>query len=920
MVRDPATNLFGRERPLARLGDAVAGAMAGRSSFVLVTGEAGIGKTRVLRAAADAAGRAGMRTLWGTSAESGRSVPYLPLFAALRALVEDGAAEDRGVRLRRAPDDAALAVVRRALAGHPGASAVPPGLDTARFVEAVFDLLARRPTLLVVDDVHWADDSTLTVLDYLAHRAVDVPLVLLAAARDDQPAALAALAIADGRRFERLEIGRMSAEDVRRQATALLGDPIPVREAMELHHRSAGNPFFVEQLLAGAGPDGPTAPSPPSLRALILRRVAGLPPEGRQVVDAMGVVGRGVDAPRLADISGLDERATRDGLAAATAAGIIVPDELGFAFRHPLFAEVIESVLTGPDRRALHAAAARAAERVRADVAEIADHWWRAGHADRAWASAREAGMAAARSYAFAEARLHLERALATWPDTEPGRVECILEAARMAWLSGDPDRALELATDARAVAPGKVEAVVELGVYAWDAGRREEAVEAFTAARPLLAEGADPALRARATWGAGRAAVATGDPAAGAELGLDAARQALAIGDLVVASEGYALAAMSRGFQGRLDGLPWLDDAVELALRSGATFCTGHGYQFLVDLRGLEGSHDAALEAASHGIDACTRLGIARTHGSDLRGRAALLHIDRGALDEAVAVLDAADPRAFPSLATALVAMRRGGFERAERALDEAAGLGAIGGPGALGGWLELARLELAWLQSDASGARRWATAIPFVPGVWGADVGAWAARWRARLGVGNRSALLDAAAGHPDARRRAALVAEVDAAHSQPPDAARWSSAASAWDAALRPWEAAWARLDVAAAHFTARDTQAGRVALDGVVQTADALVSPPLRKHAADLARRARIRLEPVTRPTGSPDEPTEREREVLELLAEGLTNPQIAERLFLSPKTVGIHVSRLFAKLDAHTRGEAVAVARRRGMIG
>ena len=89
----------------------------------------------------------------------------------------------------------------------------------------------------------------------------------------------------------------------------------------------------------------------------------------------------------------------------------------------------------------------------------------------------------------------------------------------------------------------------------------------------------------------------------------------------------------MSRAFDGRLDGVPWLDDAVRPGGPwSGATFCSsGHGYQFLVDLRGLEGAEDVALDAASRGIDACTRLGIARTHGSDLRGRAALIRIDPG-------------------------------------------------------------------------------------------------------------------------------------------------------------------------------------------------------------------------------------------------------------------------------------------------
>lgn len=163
---------------------------------------------------------------------------------------------------------------------------------------------------------------------------------------------------------------------------------------------------------------------------------------------------------------------------------------------------------------------------------------------------------------------------------------------------------------------------------------------------------------------------------------------------------------------------------------------------------------------------------------------------------------------------------------------------------------------MELAWLRGDAAGAARWLAAVPPVPGVWGADVGAW---------------------------------------------------------------EAAWASLAEAEARFAARDSGAGKTALEAALATAIAMGAEPLRTQVEALARRARIRVGTPGRQRAQPDEPTERELEVLALLAEGVTNPQIAERLFLSPKTVGVHVSRLLDKLDAHTRGEAVAVARRRGLL-
>jgi DNA-binding CsgD family transcriptional regulator len=228
---------------------------------------------------------------------------------------------------------------------------------------------------------------------------------------------------------------------------------------------------------------------------------------------------------------------------------------------------------------------------------------------------------------------------------------------------------------------------------------------------------------------------------------------------------------------------------------------------------------------------------------------------------------------------------------------------------------------VELAWLRGDAAGAARLLAAVPPVPGVWGADVGAWAARWRARTGSGDAANLLAEAERHPDPLVRTAPALEVRAATARtdadPADA--WARTAAVWLDAERPWEAAWASLAEAEARFAARDSGAGKTALEAALATAITMGAEPLRTQVEALARRARIRVGTPGRQRAQPDEPTERELQVLALLAEGLTNPQIAERLFLSPKTVGIHVSRLLDKLDAHTRGEAVAVARRRGLF-
>jgi DNA-binding NarL/FixJ family response regulator len=175
------------------------------------------------------------------------------------------------------------------------------------------------------------------------------------------------------------------------------------------------------------------------------------------------------------------------------------------------------------------------------------------------------------------------------------------------------------------------------------------------------------------------------------------------------------------------------------------------------------------------------------------------------------------------------------------------------------------------------------------------------------------------------------AALVAEIEAigteAASIAGDAkgtgrsaiAAWARCAAAWREAERPYEAAHARLREARAAFACGDRDRARAALHEAADVADALGAVSVRILVDDLARRARVAAQAPRRTNPDPEELTPRELEVLRLLADGLTNRGIAERLFLSRKTVGIHVSRILEKLRAHTRGEAAAVARKRGLL-
>ena len=569
--------------------------------------------------------------------------------------------------------------------------------SAARLLESIHDVLVRRPTALFVDDVQWADASTIAVLDYLAHRAGSVPLVVVAAARDDEGGSLERLPIADGRRFSRLLLGRLSREDVANQVTGLTGSRPDPRTLERIFKRTDGNPFFVEQVVEGAAGPGGLDEVPATLRLFVQRRVNRLPPAVLEVLEALAVIGRRADLETIVAVAarddGMSRRAAEAAVRDAVASGLAIADQDGVDVRHPLVREVIVDALARSDRERLHRRAAETAAGRGWAATEVADHWWRSDDRRRAWSWALAAADVAESALAFPETRMHLDRAIERWPNDEPGRTEAMLRSARAAWLMGDADAALATVLAAEASAgPPTIELLLARGGYAWDAGERRLAAEAFDRTIDLTTTTTPPGLRATAYWGVGRARVADGRFDDAAAMARTSAEFALAARDEEAEASAWLLFAMCRGLAGSLDGIPDLSRGVELAVRSGVPSAIGHAYQFLVDLTGLDGRGIVAIDLARLGIDRCERLGLARSHGSDLRGRAALLLLEAGRWDEATDILEPAEPRAFPLLARAMLAMRRGEVGEVASTLAAAAVGGSIGGPGALGGWLELA------------------------------------------------------------------------------------------------------------------------------------------------------------------------------------------------------------------------------------
>jgi DNA-binding NarL/FixJ family response regulator len=980
----------GRTEELARLGDLLAHAAGGEPLVALVGGEAGVGKTRLADQLADTAAAQGVLVLRGGCVPLGEEgVPFAPVTEALRGLARaldpaelDAVAGSARAELGRLVPD---------LDRGDGAAAGPAvaGAGQGRLFELLLGvverLAARRPLLLVMEDLHWADRSTRDLVAYLATYLRGGPVLVLLTFRSDELHRLHPLRgllgeLARNRRVRRLELGRFSRDELAEQLAGLVGGDPPAGLVEEVYARSEGNPFFAEELvLAGAGV-GPAALRP-SLQEVLLTRVVRLGRSTQQVLAVAAAAGPGIAHPLLATVAGMDEAELLDGLREAVDRQVLRPEPGGdgYVFRHALVAEAVYGELLPGERVRLHTELAGALEAglgagdaPATRAARIAHHWSAAGDQPRALSASVAAAAAAAQVYAFAEAQLQLERVLALWdrvPDAEQ-RAEADLVAvlarcAETAYTAGDNARAVQLARRAlplldetrqprragllheqlarclralgdpealaeqqeavRLVAPEpSVERARVLGSLAQYLGL----VDRFAEARGPAEEAVAMAVRlgARAEEANARTALGTalanyGETGPGlAEL--EAAQQLAAeAGDVVV---------MLRSVVNRSDVLV----AVGRMEEAAAVAVAGMGQ---ASLRGL--GHQPQTMLACNATEALFALGrwaeaervssealeLAPTDPASVNlpmARAAL-ELSLGNLDAAEAQLRAAQ-RLIPSpiseaqragpLFTGLaeLALSRDDLDQARALVAEAVPLVEANPRYAaplygLGLRVEADRAELAR-------ARR--------PGEPVADDGAAAALLDRLV----RAAAGPDGAGLPDvAGWRATAQAELARCQGRA-DPAAWAAAATAWERLDRPYRLAYARFRQAEALMAGdgdRDAAAG--ALRAAAITAR-LGARPLDAEVRALAQRARLRLDPDTAPP-SPTEPptpadqlglTPREAEVLTLVAAGHSNGQIAQALYISPKTASVHVSNILAKLGVHTRVEAAAIAHRLGL--
>ncbi len=940
--------LVGRGRELDRL----ITAFGDRPGAVLVGGEAGVGKTRLI---SEFTGRIAdrARVLVGGCLELGsEGLPFAPFTAALRGLVRElGAAE-----------------VAALLPGHTGtglARLLPEfgepdtrGTDgeiRARLFELVLTLLERlaeqTPVVLIIEDAHWADRSTRDLLSFLI-RNLGAGLLIVVTYRLDElhrghPLRPLLAELDRVERVRRFDLPRLGRREVAELVRSIIGhDPAP-RLLDEVYERSEGNPLFVEALLTRDGEL--SANLPESLRDLLLAGVQRLPEETQDVLRAASGTGY-VEHRLLAAVTGLDEAALSRALRPAVTANVLTVAGDGYTFRHALIREAVHDDLLPGEHTRLHA---RYAESLEADpglvspdrsAAELAQHWQWSHNAPAALVSARRAAREAYRAAAYAEALQLLSRVLELWdqvPDAEERLGEdhlAVLElAATAADLCGENDRGIKLATAAlREIGdddPVRRAALLEqrgrLALFL----RRDAGIADLAEAVELLP--ADPPTRDRAR------ALATmshlfvkienrqADAQRAAEEAITMAR---AVDDPVAEANGLLTLNVMNLDRDADVLLAELAEAKKVAE-------TADSFQPLLRValntsHILEGAgrHEQAAKVARQGLVRAAEHGVGRSSGSILAINQAEPLSSLGRWDEALEVIDRAmeqDP--LPNHAAGLrqlageIAVARGDLAAAATYLEQAAAAIPLNLTVRAEDYFAIVRLEAELRLAEGRPEQLLTVIEPVLEHRRMVDDARYAwpvlvlgALACAKLGGGTPKTLERieeragrlATVGPVHIAHRATFQAAAALAHGTL-DQAAWEAAAAAWQALGNRYRQARALLPAAEAAATAGDREAAAVHLRTAVELADRLGARPLRARLDDLARRARLGETPARGELGL----TPRELEVLRLVAEGRSNREIAEELYISAKTASVHVSNIIAKLGVSSRGEAAATAHR-----
>ncbi|HTE59920.1 MAG TPA: AAA family ATPase [Solirubrobacteraceae bacterium] len=946
--------LVGRRDELSALLGAVERAAQGDGGVAVIAGEAGVGKTRLVE---EAGARAeGARVLSGACVELGGDLlPLAPLVEALRSLARSTPAAPLAEILGSARRPLARLVpeLDPEAAGEPAAHGAP-----AQLLDPLLGVLgriaSREPLMLVIEDLHWADRSTLDLIALMARSLRGMRVLLVVTYRSDEVyRAHAMRPLVAGwerdRSVHRIALERFTRAEVERQLRAILGDaPEPALTDI-VFERSEGNAFLVEEVAAAVRSGADPRHLAPSLRDVLLARVERLSQPARHVLRAVAAAGRRVPDELLAAVSRLDEPARDAALREAIDHHVLVVDHSGrgYSFRHVLARDAIYDDILPGERVRLHAAYGEALS-AHPDVAG-ADGTLTAQIAHHAYAAldlplALTASVDAAREtapYAPAEAERHLERALEIWPRVPDAQERCRLDqvevlrlAAESAFWAHNEERSLSLLDEAlaqRGPDPMRHALLLELRARALrESGRTDDCIAALREAAALIPPEPPSVAYATVLDALADALARNGQMAAAraaAEEALAAARAANALRQQ--ASAAATLGAVVAYLGGAEEGLASLRAGRDLALQIEDHPLAVRAQLNLADALELLGRREEAVETASAGLALARRAGLSRSLGGILASNLAesLLHLGRWQDAESV-LADWLAERSADSNASVLevharLAAFQGRYDDAIRSAGTArAVLGDARDEPQYTQALDFVEAYVAHARGDAAAARS------IVARGLSIDAERWMPRYAWPLvSLGLRVEAETAERDEPRAAALARIAAELAAetpqarAHRALADAERrriagdaggWAEAAAAWRAAGEPHPLAYALLRLAEA---ADDRDAASEAAREAGEIAARLGADPLARDIAALARRARL----VTPRERERFGLTDREQQVLALVAEGRSNAQIAQLLFISPKTASVHVSNILGKLGVAGRGEAAALAHRTGLI-
>ncbi|TMR19403.1 helix-turn-helix transcriptional regulator [Nonomuraea turkmeniaca] len=903
----------GRGEELSALVAALDTAVGQGPAVVLVAGEAGIGKSRLLAEFARSLGR-GVRVVEGACAELGSDgLPYAPFVTVLRRLIRvEGVLPGPYRQLARWFPEL----------GEAGDAEGGKHLLYEEVLTLVERVAANQPLVVSIEDLHWADAATRELLGFLARNLTQAGVLLVITYRPPETGngLLGPLLseLARRPRTTTLRLPGLDRQGVGRQLAAILGTEPDAAAVRRVHERSDGTPLFVEAL-AHAGER-----TPDSLRDLLLHGPRSLPGPARELLRIASAAGGRVGHRLLAQVAGQDGTGLDALLRELVDRSLLVTAGDGYDFRHALIRQAVYEDLLPGERARLHA---RYAEALRDSGAhaELAAHAHAAGDRGLALSAAYLAAGQARRSYAYEEQVRMLDQVLELWdPQARLGvdRIDVLTGAAEACMLSGDYARGVEYAS---------------AGLAAVDERREPERAAQLLEHRGRLrhrleATGVSDWERALelvpATPGGVQRGRLLGVLAMGLLPEVDRAREpfeeALAIGrrtgDATVTVRGLLGVGSMTGDLGMLAQARTLADRLD-----------GHDLLMTVPmyeatLHTKAGDHDRGIEAARDGIRHARRYGLGRSRGAELARFAGHSLILAGRWDEAAAVLEESlqeDPPPLPRQALRVLAgylsLLRGDLARAA---DAAAAVEHTGNGGLF------PRYQLLCLLAVAQGNHERADLLldraladPALTRIYSSDARpvlvAGALAQRARLAHGD---------GRDLRQRVAKRQAELSAADTAlgvdgPLDRAwqimlralikddGWDHAAGAWRELRQPYELALSLFHGARAALAAGDRPGSTARLREAAWLAEDLGAAPLTREIALLGR-----------PRSAQGGLTERERDVLRLIAEGLSNRQIAARLHISPSTAGVHVSHILTKLGAATRTEAAAIAFREGLAG